>query len=101
MNEFLKLIASICKKIIRTAFITAIDYTPKIIIKGLPKNRLGDKIFSLHAFVRIHKRFPDDTKFNDKLHKIKTTKLVHKKYDIKNILNSKLINKYKNEKIYF
>ena len=38
---------------------------------------------------------------NKNFHKIKTTKLVYKKYDVKNILNSNLIKKYKNEEIYF
>ena len=45
--------------------------------------------------------YNDEILANKNFHKIKTTKLVYKKYDVKNILNSKLIKKYKNEEIYF
>lgn len=77
INEFLKLISSICEKNIRTVFIRAFGYTPKFIIKRLPKNRLGDKVYALHNFAKVHKRFPENNKFNDKLYKIKTTKEIY------------------------
>ena len=40
----------------------------------LPKNRVGDRIFSLITFIKAHKRFPkDELLFNDVLFKIKTS----------------------------
>jgi TupA-like ATPgrasp len=44
------------------------------LMRALPENRLGDKVFAWINFVRFHRRLPSDAKrYNDVLYRIKTT----------------------------